>query len=405
MRMSKNTFILSGATFLGLIIMLYASSQVILGGSFAELEEQRTRQDVERFLDTLSGELSMMDSVASDWAAWDDTYAFIEDANEEYIQSNLGDETFTGLKLNLMVFIHSSGRIVFEKAFDLETEKETPVPDGLKEHLSTNDLLLHHPDPESSTTGIVLLPEGPMLIASRPIITSENEGPVRGTLIMGRYLDAREIDRLGRITHLSILMHRIDAPQIPPDFQEALASLSEETPILVIPSMEGYVEGYARLKDVYGLPEGPILITMEPTIDSDDKSLIRKTSLRWRYLDSREIDRLDEISHLSPGVYRVDDLKVPPEFKVALSYSLLDEEPIFVKPLSEQTVGGYTILKDIYGKPVLMLRADLPRDISMQGQASIRYFFLVSLALAMGFGLGALFMLEKKGLLRISRSS
>jgi sensor domain CHASE-containing protein len=140
-------------------------------------------------LHALSRELSGLESITGDWASWDDTYTFIEDANTEYVQSNLIDGTFIELKLNLMMFIYSSGRNVFTKAFDLQNEEEIAIPSGLQEHLSSDSPLVAHPDTESSTTGIVLLSEGPMLVSFQPVLTSEDAGPIRGTLIMARYLD------------------------------------------------------------------------------------------------------------------------------------------------------------------------------------------------------------------------
>jgi len=86
--------------FLGAILVLYFVAQNTLMNSFAEIEERRTHQDVERAVSALSTELSSLDSIVGDWAAWDDTYAFIEDANAEYIRSNLVDGTFVELRLN-----------------------------------------------------------------------------------------------------------------------------------------------------------------------------------------------------------------------------------------------------------------------------------------------------------------
>jgi hypothetical protein len=36
--------------------------------------------------------------------------------------------------------------------------------------------------------GMFLLPEGPLIVTARPILTSEGKGPSHGVLIMGRYL-------------------------------------------------------------------------------------------------------------------------------------------------------------------------------------------------------------------------
>lgn len=196
MTLQKKVLLTIGVTIVCLIVILFVISQIFILSSFSELEEQNTHQNVERVMIALSDEVSAMDVTCNDWAAWDDTYAFIEDRNEEYIESNLVDGTFTDLGLNFMLFINTSGQIVFGKAMDLQNEEEIPVPQSFLEHLSPNAPIINPPDVESSITGIVLLPapEDPMLIASRPIITSEDEGPIRGTLIMGRYLDTAEIE-------------------------------------------------------------------------------------------------------------------------------------------------------------------------------------------------------------------
>ena len=254
MTLRRKTLIYICVTFVILIWILHTISQNILLDSFAQLEEQNTSQNVERVLNTLSNDISSLATTTGDWASWDDTYAFIEDTNTDYIDSNLIDGTFTELRLNFMLFINTSGQIVFGKAFDLHNEEEIPIPQSLQGHLSASDLLLYHPDTESNIGGIILLPEGPVLLASQPILTSDDEGPARGSLIMGRYLDATEIDRLSQITLLSLAAYPTNATQMPPDLQTARLSLSEESPILIQPLDAQYVSGYGLLMDIYGEP-------------------------------------------------------------------------------------------------------------------------------------------------------
>jgi len=308
MTLRKKILLIVGVTFISLIVIIYATSRLILLESLAELEEQKTRQDVERVQSALSDTLSSLDATASDWAAWDDTYAFIKNASTEYIQSNLNDGTFVTLRLNLMLFVDSSSQTVFGKAFDIHNEEEISVPQSLRGHLSGDSHLLRHPDTESSITGVVLLPEGPMLIASRPILTSEDEGPIRGTLIFGRYLDSAEVSRLAEITLLSLTTHRADDMQMPPDFQAAFPSLSRGAPILV-------------------------------------------------------------------------------------------------RPLDEQCIAGYALITDIYGKPSLVLRVDMPRDIYEQGQASVTYHILALVAVGLVVGAVAILILEKQVVSRLARLS
>ncbi len=256
MNIRGKTLITIGTTLVGLIVILYVVSQTIMMGSFADLEEQDVCENVERVQNTLSDELDKIDRMCSDWAAWDDTYAFIEDCNADYIESNLVDSTFTTLRLDIMLLADSSGKVVYRKAVSLEDEMEMDFPQSFLEHISANDSLLDHKDAASSLTGIVLLPEGPLLVASRPILTSDDEGPIRGALIMGRYFDAAEVERLEEMTQLSLTVCRIDEVQMPPDFETAISFLedNQDTSIFIQPLHEEVVAGYVLIEDIYGTP-------------------------------------------------------------------------------------------------------------------------------------------------------
>ena len=200
MTLRRKILISAGLVFVSLIAILYFVTQSLLMHSFTNLEEKSAQDNVERAVNALNNDLQSLATVTSDWAAWDDTYAFIENANQDFAESNLGDSTFTTLRLNLVLFINSSGEIVYSKAFDLANKQETAVPQALPGYLNPGGLLATRLDPQSITRGIILLPEEPLLFASHPILTSDGKGPVRGTLILGRYLDDSEIGRLAEQT-------------------------------------------------------------------------------------------------------------------------------------------------------------------------------------------------------------
>ncbi|HEY51358.1 MAG TPA: HAMP domain-containing protein [Dehalococcoidia bacterium] len=305
MTLRRKTLLIIAGTFYGVIILLFFISRTILLESYADLERQSIYRDVDRALASYSQELAGLETTTSDWAAWDDTYAFIADTNEEYIRSNLTDSTFIELGLNVMLYVDADGRIVFSKAFDLENEEAIPLPQSIPDYLADHDFLIAHQDLESSYAGIIVLPEGTMLLASLPILTSEDEGPIRGTLIMGRYLDATKVKELAEITLLSIGIYKVGDPRIPPDFSNALSSISTAS-------------------------------------------------------------------------------------------------PVFVQPLSDHSVAGYTLIRDISEQPALILRVDAPRDIYQQGQSAISYLILTIVGVSLAFGLVTILLLERQILSRLS---
>jgi len=254
MTIRKKTLLIIGVTFVGLVVILYFVSQNILLSSFGRLEEKNTRQNIERVVSALEANIAFIDATADDWATWDDTYAFIEDKNTDYLNSNLTDGTFVNLRLNFMVYVNSAHQAVFAKAVDLGSEKEMAFPAGLLGHLTTNEPLCCHEKTDGSVSGIILLPDRAALVASRPIITSEGKGPIRGALIMGRFLDAAEIERLAETTLLSVVAFRVADKRMPADFRSALSGLSLEEPVGVRVLDGMTVAGYSLVPDIYGKP-------------------------------------------------------------------------------------------------------------------------------------------------------
>lgn len=262
MSLLTKTVVIMGGMFIAAGIFVLAVSQTFLLGSFARLDETRVAKNVERGLDALADKIGYLDATTSDWAAWDDTYTFIENANEGYVTANLVDGTFITLDLNLMLFINCAGEIVFAKAFDLENETEIALPAGLQQHVSTGSLLLQHDNPQSSLKGIILLPDGPMLVASRPILTSDEQGPIRGTLIMGRYLDQTKAEELAALAHTSLTISRLGDIETPSGLQAASLFAPEKLPILVRTLDDDTIAGYVAIEDIYGKPGIVLMVDM-----------------------------------------------------------------------------------------------------------------------------------------------
>jgi len=254
MKLRRKTLSIIGITIAGLTGILYAASSRILLGSLAKAEEQEATQVVKGVLSVFGQTADDFNSRFADWSAWDDTYDFIQNRNSEYIASNLIPEGLANVRVNIAVFVNTSGKIVYGTGLDSEKLKLTPVPEALKRRISLSDPLLQHPNPNSSLAGILLLPSGPILITSRPILTTKSTGPIRGTLIFGRNLDAAGIAKVSKITRLPLIVHSVNEAHLPADFQQMREKLSEKKPILVRPLSEESIAGYALIRDIYNQP-------------------------------------------------------------------------------------------------------------------------------------------------------
>ena len=235
--------------------VVFTVSQFTFKRSFQSLENRTTTQAVQRVTGVLADRIKNLHTLNHDWAAWDDTYNFVQhpSENENYIETNPTDTTFINAELNFILIIDTTGHLVFGKAYDLNHNKEMPVPESLDQYIFS-DALLQHRSVDDSASGIVLIPEGPLLISSWPIVTSQGQGPITGTIIMAQFLDARVIDILSSAGHLPIDVVSVNDTNMPPEFQTAFSALSASAPVLTRPVNSESIAGYGLLNDIGGKP-------------------------------------------------------------------------------------------------------------------------------------------------------
>lgn len=201
----------------------------------------------------LDNAISKIDNTAGDWAWWDDTYKYVADRNPVYARSNLGDESIATLSINILVLLNPSNQIVFGTGFNRQTGTKVPLSTAFRRQLVKSNPLLHFAHPLDANQGVLLLPEGPVLVASRSILTSSRKGPSHGTLIFGRFLNQNEIGELSKLTRFPVQVQRLDA-SLPSAFRNIRPLLSTANPIEIHPANYDTLHGYALIDDIYRKP-------------------------------------------------------------------------------------------------------------------------------------------------------
>ena len=225
-------------------MMSYAVQRWVLMPSFVALEESKAEADLNDCRAAITREVDHLQQTAGDWAAWDDTYEFMVSRDEEFVDSNLVEETFTDNDLNLICIQDTEGAVVWAEVHDIVQEETIEVEEfpevlALKlGDLTGQDLGV------AGQWGIVATARGPMLLAVRPVLTSENGGPSRGDFKMGRFLDGTMVADLVEQTGVAFTLLPLANGQTAE--AERARFVKEDQKTLL-------VEGY--LKDLHGMPK------------------------------------------------------------------------------------------------------------------------------------------------------
>lgn len=279
MRLSDKILLTIVSTFAGLTLLLWFISNSVFLGSFERIEKDSAIRNVERALSALEAETGALAALNVDWASWDETYAFMNDRNPGYVKSTLNDETLAKQRLNFVVYLDSSGRVVYEKGLDIISGLAVPVPDGVRAHLKPGMNLLRHDTEDSGHEGVIVLKEGPALVVSRPVLTSEGKGPMRGSLVMGRFLGSDEVELLARTVHMDLSLSTDDPRQWPPPEAEmvhggALGASPHEHDVSLQWLSDDWMEGVGLVRDIYGAPAFALKIRLPRAIVKQGRASI-----------------------------------------------------------------------------------------------------------------------------------
>jgi len=221
--------------------------------SFLALEQRQTRDDVSRVVEGIQREVDHLTLLCNDWSAWTDTWNFVQNRNAEFIKQNLVAETFANNGLDLLLIADTADQFVWEGIFN-RRDKAIEHDSALFTRLLQGGRLTGHTDAASICRGLVMTERGPLLVASRPIMTSENTGPIRGTLIVGRFLDERQVQQLIERTRVEFALWPANSAELPPAARRELALLGPESPLRVDSSDSRRLSAYTLLRDVSGQP-------------------------------------------------------------------------------------------------------------------------------------------------------
>jgi len=271
MKLRSRTLLSVALSLVSLVAILYSVARVSMMRSFAALEADDTRQNLARATAVLADDFSTLDNTARDYAAWDDTCAFLAGKNPTLPITEFPNEWFPRLRIDFVIILDLYGRQVFAKAYDPAAREEREIPQGLRANLVPGSLLLRHASSDSKVLGIMLLTSSMVLIDSQPILDSKGRGPIRGTFLMGRSLNATEIARLADISHLSLTLHRLDATGLPGDIESARAALTTSSPTLLRPLNSKDIAGYGLVEDIYGKDDLILRVVMPRKIVQQGK--------------------------------------------------------------------------------------------------------------------------------------
>ena len=226
--------------------------QVVLP-SFVALDRATATDNTSRVIEALNREVELLIPSATDWGTWDDTYQFMEDRNETFLTSNLNSTALESLKVNFLGLYDTEGLQVWGLGYDLEAEEQLNLGESFNPSAGSSLAFLGDPGSDATVAGLFPTAAGPLLVASRPILTSSGTGTPRGRVVVGRLLNDDALHRLENQARVRL----IASP--PTSGEPAAAGTAETSGNVKFTSIElretmDITQGHSLIFDLTGVP-------------------------------------------------------------------------------------------------------------------------------------------------------
>ena len=144
----------------------------------------------------------------------------------------------------------------------------------------------------------------------------------------------------------------------------------------------------------------PALVAIRPILTSRGEGPSRGALVMMRWLNTTEVDNLGRQAEVNLSAYPLGHA-LPHDLAEEAGELLLSRTHYIVRGAGEE-IAGFRLINDLSGKPALLLRVSMPRDIHMQAHATLQTYVLI-LILFMLVGVGMIiWLLERTVLSRLS---
>ena len=264
-----------------LIIGVFYSARSVLIHSFARIEAEEARQSIERVRQALQADLHQMDVAAEDYALWDDFYDFVRSGNLDLLDHYFSRRGLDNIHVDIVWVVDAEGRTVLQLATDDPSGGLRDLSPATLRSLQRYASLLDSTDPQKRTAQLVRMPAGAMAVAVRSINRESHPGASAGTLLFGRYLDARILQRLEQTSQLPVRETLLDERgkallSVPRTVSDWLAALDHGSDVLLQTGDPATLGSHVVLRDVAGRP----LVVLSTTVTRAALQISKRT-ITW----------------------------------------------------------------------------------------------------------------------------
>ena len=262
MTIRKKILLFSALALGAFLTAVYFASRFALLNGFARIEGNYAREKVLRLRDSIAEEQDRLAIMARDYAQWDRTYDFMQSHNQDFVRTELTEQSFNIIHINAFLLLDPKGSVVLHESVGSLSLENADI---------ASIAAAYHPERRnSSLTGLIQVRGHLLLLAYQPVLTSRGDGESRGTLVMARDVNESLLTSLSRSAGLPIWLEPADHA---PGADTQHAAWSDGTDSVRIEG-DSTMLAYIPLKDMFGISRRLLVARISYDMNSEGSKVM-----------------------------------------------------------------------------------------------------------------------------------
>lgn len=149
--------------------------------------------------------------------------------------------------------------------------------------------------------------------------------------------------------------------------------------------------------------DGIMMVTSTTITDGDKLQPPLGVMVTGRFLSPKIIQKIEDTTKLNLELFVLNQIEKNAALKNAFQSAIHSESGHESKPIDQKNLEGFTVIKDIFNKPIGMFRMVAPRAIYGTGKVAINYYLAAFVALGILFSMLMIWLLRALIIKRLER--
>ncbi|NFH33872.1 EAL domain-containing protein [Clostridium sporogenes] len=236
MKLYKKSLNIILLIFLLSIIITSIFSETYIIKKFNNIEIKYNVSKTEQLLKLINKDIESTYDLNKDYAIWDDTYKFINDKNNNYIETILKESSiFKNFNIDLILFVNKDNDIVFQQYYN-KNKKLSKKNINYLSSIAISNIKSTHP-----LKGLTKLDDSLLLMTAAPITDTLNSKTPNGAMIFIKFLTKENINKYhGNTTNFEII-----------DYKNLYNVIYKKNDISIVEGNDNLIESYGLIKDIF----------------------------------------------------------------------------------------------------------------------------------------------------------